>query len=104
MIFDDFRIAFQDMSDSTRRFSVNLDAGKKTLEIRQIGQPEWAAFRKDLLWNATLTFERLDPTHLAIGGALDGHLVHAKMHRVEEPRFYLTNRGFHWINEYPDVH
>jgi hypothetical protein len=42
--------------------------------------------------------------HLAIEGTFDGRIVRAKLHRRSEPRFYLLNRGFHWINESPDLH
>jgi hypothetical protein len=32
---------------------------------------------------------------------VDGREVEAIMHRKDPSQFLLTNRGFHWINEYP---
>jgi hypothetical protein len=105
VIFDDAHVmAVQDMNESVRRFSLDWDPSKKTVEIRPYRKPAWAALRDDLVWTATLSVDHPDATHLNIEGVFDNLYVRAACTLMNEPRFYLMNSGFHWVNEYPDLH
>jgi hypothetical protein len=59
------------------------------------------AKREDPNAKSTFTFEEPEPGTLTLAGALDGRQIVTKLHKVEDQKFLLTNRGFHWINEYP---
>ncbi len=92
-IFDVRYIAsVQLMNDSSQRLSVQLNEKTRTLAVSRRNEPAW---------DGRLSYVRPDPDTLIIDGDLGGHKVHALCRREPIPKFTLTNRGFHWINEYP---
>ncbi len=46
-------------------------------------------------------FSRPEPDELVLAGALDNQAIVVRLRRMDESRFLLLNRGFHWVNEYP---
>jgi hypothetical protein len=86
-------LAVQTMSEARQRFRLELDTGGKTLSLAKRGE--------DSDWKAVFTYEEPEPGHLTLAGDLDGRPVRASLRRADQSRFLLTNRGFHWINEYP---
>lgn len=94
VIFDDYLEVLVQSTDGWRqRYLHNVDREKKTISVwKREGQfPERPQFN----------FELPQPDTLVLDGELDGRRIHAKLHRMLEPKFMLTSRGFHWINEYP---
>lgn len=93
MIFD-YRgvLAIQNMDNSRHRYSLELDAARKRLALVK---------RDDPTWKTSVAFERPAPALLTLRTRFDGHDIRARLHRVENPEFPLTSRGFHWINETP---
>ena len=85
-------IAIQLMGDSRQRYRLALDAGKKSLALTK---------RDDPKWQSRLSYRQPEPQFLAMEGTFDGHKVQARLRRVDESKFLLVSRGFHWINEYP---
>jgi hypothetical protein len=85
-------VATQLTSDSRRRYWLKLDEAKKTLELTK---------RDDPAWKSVLSYQRPAPDRLTLEGTFDGRKVRASLHRVEETKFLLTNRGFHWVSEFP---
>lgn len=85
-------IAVQLMSDTRQRYRLTLDPVKRELKL---------AKRDDPQWRTSLSYAQPKPKHLTIEGTFDGHKVRARLQRVDESKFLLVNRGFHWINEYP---
>jgi hypothetical protein len=83
-------MAVQLMSDSRERYTVNLDKGVMTLSKRE-----------DAKWKATLSYAQSKPGLLTLEGTLDGRKIRVRLHSDKPPRFLLTTRGFHWINERP---
>jgi hypothetical protein len=83
------------MNNSRQRYFLALDAGKRTLALTR---------RDDPAWKASLSYQQPAPGRLTLEGALDGEKVRASLHRIDEPRFPLHTRGFHWVNEYPFNH
>lgn len=79
-------------SDSKQYFLVEPNIEKKTLTFRKGYDPKWQA---DFL------FERLNPKQAKLEGKLDGHKTQIKLQKVDESKFPLNSRGFHWVNEYP---
>ena len=49
----------------------------------------------------TLTYDEPGPGLLTLAGSVDGKAVRVKLKRVDEARFPLVSRGFHWVNERP---
>jgi hypothetical protein len=93
VIFDvRFMASVQLMNDSRQRLNVQLNEKKQTLVVSRRNEPAW---------DGRLSYARPDAATLTIDGDLGGHKVHALCHREPIPKFPLTNRGFHWINEYP---
>jgi hypothetical protein len=85
-------VAIQQMSDSRERYSLKLDAAKRTFALTR---------RDDPAWKSTLTYQRPEPGRLLLEGTFDGKKVRAVLNRADIPKFRLVTRGFHWINEYP---
>jgi hypothetical protein len=93
VIFDSHSELFlQSMTGSHRRFSQRVDLGKKTVTLRK---------RESQDWKAQFSFERVQPDAMTVEGKLDGQTIHARLRHIPDPKFMLTTRGFHWINEYP---
>jgi uncharacterized membrane protein YphA (DoxX/SURF4 family) len=93
LIIDSRSEAFiQSMAGSHQRFWQQLNAEKKTLTLGR---------RAVLAPRAQLTFENTAPDVLTLQGQFDGQPLRARLHHIPDPKFMLTTRGFHWINEYP---
>ena len=87
-----FEVFVQSMTGSHQRFQQQLNAGKKTITWRK---------RESQTWKAQFNFTNATAEILTLEGELNGQAIRAKLHHVPEPKFMLTTRGFHWINEYP---
>jgi hypothetical protein len=93
IVFDStYRIAVQTAPDLQERFGLQLDQEKRTLTLRK---------REDPGWNSVLTYEQVSPEIVTLAGTLNGSEMTARLRRTEERKFLLTDRGFHWINEFP---
>jgi hypothetical protein len=38
---------------------------------------------------------------LQLDGLLGADSLHVRLHRIDETKFLLLSRGYHWINELP---
>jgi uncharacterized membrane protein YphA (DoxX/SURF4 family) len=93
VIFQNARAMTVQMMDGTRQtFLLKLDTAKNALAIDKSA---------DKNWHAQLTYDRPEPTELTLTGQFGGHPVTANLHRIDENKFLLNSRGFHWINEFP---
>ena len=92
VVFDTGRVAVQTATDLYERFGTQFDQEKRTLTLRRRGDPGW---------NTVLTYEQESPEVVTLAGKLNGSEMTARLHRSEERKFLLTDRGFHWINEVP---
>ena len=52
-------------------------------------------------WTAAISYKRVEPDVLALEGTVEGEEIRGRFRRVDESRFPLLSRGFHWINEWP---
>jgi uncharacterized membrane protein YphA (DoxX/SURF4 family) len=52
-----------------------------------------------MIWS--LTYQRPSPDELVIEGVLRGKSLTLRGRRVDETKFSLLSRGFHWVNETP---
>lgn len=55
----------------------------------------------DSKWSANFSVTQSDASRAVLDGELDGRHISIKAHRVDEPKFPLLSRGFHWIAEFP---
>ncbi len=93
MVFDSpSRVAVQTATGVNERLSVQLDPEKRTLTLSK---------RDDPGWNSVLNYEQVSPDVVTLAGALNGSELTARLHRSDNHKFLLTDRGFHWINEVP---
>lgn len=93
VIFDSpRRVTVQTAADLLERFGSQLDQEKRTLTLRK---------REDPNWNTVLTYQQVSPDVMTLAGALNGSEITARLRRNDERKFLLTDRGFHWINEFP---
>ena len=79
------------MDDSVQRYLMEYDAAKPGVMLTPVGRPN---DRSALSWS------RPDADHLVLEGKLLSDALVVKMRRVDESKFLLVNRGFHWINEF----
>jgi hypothetical protein len=47
------------------------------------------------------SYEQPSPDELVWDGTLQGHKIHAELHRLDMSDFLLVSRGFHWVQEEP---
>ena len=79
------------MNDQTKGYAAQYDAAKRTVTLSTHGDKRKFVF----------TYSRPDKDHLVLVGRLVNDALAVKLHRVDESRFLLVSRGFHWINEVP---
>jgi hypothetical protein len=92
IIFDSPRRIAVQTTDVLERYGSQLDQEKRTLTLRK---------REDPSWNTVLTYEQVSPEVITLAGALNGSEMTARLRRTDERKFLLTDRGFHWVNEFP---
>jgi uncharacterized membrane protein YphA (DoxX/SURF4 family) len=80
------------MNDSVQRYLMEYDAAKPGLTLAPVGHPTD---------KSALSWSRPDAGRLVIEGKLASDALLVKMRRIDESKFLLVNRGFHWINEIP---
>ena len=78
------------MTDHRERFIVTHDYNG--FMLRKLDDLDWYAYFKK---------QQPDRNTVLLAAELDGHKFTATLHRMPLPRFLLTTRGFHWINETP---
>jgi hypothetical protein len=85
-------VDIESMQGLQKRYLLKFDAGNSTATLYDGDNPHW---------KATLNIASTQPDRLTLQGQFGNHQVTANMDRVDlsdSRRFYLVNRGFHWIN------
>lgn len=80
------------MDDQLKYYTSETDTIQQLLTIK-IG-------RDSLEKSYPLLYEKLEDG-LALSGVLEGDTLNLKLKTYDLSKFYLTNRGFHWLNEVP---
>lgn len=88
-----YMISIRMMDDSRSRYGVKFDDANQKLTLNSFFDASAAP--------QELRYTRPDEEHLSVEGALEGRTIRAVLRKVPESSFFLMNRGFHWINEYP---
>lgn len=79
----------QRMDGTIQHYRFTIDNDKKIFLLTRSADPNW---------KTALTFNTLPGDTMILDGTLDGHELHIKTH-LDDPKFLLTTRGFHWITE-----
>ena len=82
------------LNDSTHGYRVVTDSVRHTLLL---------STRKDSTTKFPFTYARggAHNEQLLLDGFLGRDSLHLRLHRVDETKFLLLSRGYHWINELP---
>lgn len=84
------RLTVQMMSDSLRRFRVQIDTTTHAVSFTKAS---------DSTFKAALTYARVDANHLRLAGRVAGDSIELGLRRLDHTRFPLVSRGFHWIQD-----
>ncbi len=80
-------------ADKSRQFfKLALDEKKGTMTLTKYKEPKW---------RAVFAYRKSAAGALEMEGTLDGQKIRARLRRMDESKFQLVSRGFHWVNEYP---
>jgi hypothetical protein len=82
----------QHMDSSSKGYAAAIDQKTDTLTFTDSG---------DKNWKASFKFTRSAPDHLTLDGSIAGHKSTLQLKRMDEKKFLLITRGFHWIQDYP---
>ena len=86
------RMAFQRMNDSLISYSASINVGNKTIALSKNDNKNF---------KANFIFQRPAADQLILDGDMDGHKVHMQLRLVDQGKFLLVGRGFHWVQESP---
>ncbi|MFY9708641.1 MAG: hypothetical protein WAK88_00555 [Candidatus Cybelea sp.] len=93
IVFDDYSVfAVQSREGSMRYYTQKINAARRTITISSYHDPHSGG---------VLRFIEMPPNQLRLWGHLGGRRIAAALNRVDDSKFLLTHRGFHWISEYP---
>ncbi len=70
-------------------------------ELRLDPGPHMFTLCCDPEWKAAISFKRVGSDVLALEGTVNGKPIRGRYRRMDDSRFLLISRGFHWINERP---
>ena len=93
VVFDDYNLLGVQTSrgaDAILRQQTNAKA--RTITVSSYRNPRAGS---------VLRFIRMPPNRLRLWGRIGRRRIEATLHRVDESKFLLLSRGFHWISEYP---
>jgi hypothetical protein len=83
-------LAVRTMDDTIVRYGSKYDEPNGTITLTQGKSAP-----------STLTYSRPDAEHVVLAGKLGADTISARLKKIDEKKFLLLNRGFHWINERP---
>ncbi len=77
--------------DDAQRYRAEDDPEKKTLSLLSGRDPNAP--------KPLLNYSRPDPEHVVLEGTYENAALNVRLRKVDEGKYLLVNRGFHWINE-----
>jgi hypothetical protein len=78
-----------------REYTLEPDPGRYAFTL--CCEPEWKAA-------PVLSFKRIEPNVLTLEGTINGKPIRGRFRRMDDSRFSLLSRGFHWVSEQPFNH
>ncbi len=90
--FGSKRFVARTMDEKLTWFGIEIDATAHSIQLTpRVKDPQ----------AVTLAYSQPAENELALTGPLDGHATTMRLVRRDPKEFLLTNRGFHWVNEFP---
>jgi len=86
------RWTLRTMSDSVLLYRSKVDTLTHSLALTIRTAPEL---------NLTLGFEQPDSQRIVLRGVVKGDSLTVRLRRVDQTKYLLLSRGFHWIQEKP---
>jgi hypothetical protein len=83
-------VAVRTMDDTVVRYGSKYDEPHSTITLTQGKSAP-----------STLTYSRPDAEHVVLAGTLGADKISARLKKIDQKKFLLLSRGFHWINERP---
>jgi len=84
----------QRLDESFEDLGSHVDVGKGSLALTR---------EADKKWRADLRFSQAAAGKMTMTGSMGGLPVEMQLERVDESKFLLKSRGFHWVQEYPVI-
>jgi uncharacterized membrane protein YphA (DoxX/SURF4 family) len=88
-------VHIQSMDDTLTGYGAVLDTQKHTLALTTAS---------DRSWRGDFTYARPATDELSLDGTVNGHKEHIQLRLMDDARFPVTSRGFHWVQDYPFNH
>jgi uncharacterized membrane protein YphA (DoxX/SURF4 family) len=93
IVFDDYGLfVVQPREGSMQYYNQKTNAAGRIITISGYRDPHSGG---------VLRFIEMPPNQLRLWGHLGGRRIVAALNRVDDSKFLLTHRGFHWISEHP---
>ena len=92
IIFDSPQFAQIERMEDNQAYSAALDEKSRTLTLTD---------SHDKNWQAKFTYARPSLDRLKLDGAMAGKKAALELQRMDEKKFLLVSRGFHWVQDYP---
>ncbi len=92
LAFSSRGLAIRRLDDSVEQFGIQNDEAKQELSVIR---------RTDKVETFTMHWSRPDAEHLLLAGKFGADDLTAKLRVAPVQTFFLLERGFHWINEFP---
>jgi hypothetical protein len=83
-------LSFTSCMDSSKGYKTKFDTVAKTLRL---------TYTKDTTQITTLAY-KVEKDRMILSGKWNGKEMHAEFIKKDQKKYLLTNRGFHWINEF----
>ncbi|HWL88519.1 MAG TPA: hypothetical protein VNO21_22100, partial [Polyangiaceae bacterium] len=77
---------------SVQQYEIGRDDERASLTVSAVGSPDT---------KYDIAYSRSDDGRLVFRTTLKNDVIVATVHKVDESKFTLVSRGFHWINETP---
>lgn len=91
---------FQRMDDSFRRYVAAIDGTAGSLTLSPVDTLTMETVDSTAP-KTTLTYRRVDRTHLRIDGTMEAQDIHLALTFRDPDSFLERRRGFHWVSELP---
>ena len=78
--------------EDTRGYEAVIDEKARALTLTD---------RRDKNWQAKFSYARPAFDKLTLDGAVAGKKASLELQRLDEKKFLLESRGFHWVQDYP---
>lgn len=93
------QVSIESMDQKFQSFSSQLDLRTKSLVLEK--SMRRMQTQESLQQKGQFSIQRPTAQTLILDGTYEGHQIHTDLERIDETKFLLNSRGFHWINELP---